>query len=253
MALTIPEIENSIVIEPCKIIFNDYELLLNESKKLANFLHASVILPEQLSVSKKLVAELRKRIEDLDRIRINVKKQAMEPCAAFEKLIKNIITIVSDADKEYRDKIRMIEDREDEKKLEKITELFNKRVAEFELINKFNNEFTLQDFLKPTYLNKTFSIEKVEDELVTWLTTLNNDLKVIESFEPKEKADTALNLYKEYRNLSKVILKLNKSENGGCKCDDHVYGIEVYSNDDARKVEEFMRENDIRYTIFKLY
>src|SRR5699024_12332068 len=80
-----------------------------------------------------------RRSSDLDR-RISIKKEMLQPYNTFESQVKDIVSIVKQADNVVRSQVKEIEERDREAKRQELEALFNKRSEEHtsELQSRFD-------------------------------------------------------------------------------------------------------------------
>lgn len=158
------------------IQFSEFASLKKQALALADEIRTVEVNEETVKTSKKLLAEINKSIKELEDRRISIKRLLMEPYQAFEGQVKEIIGIVKEADEIVRDQVRNLEEDQRREKEALLKDLFSKRIVHY----SFRDLFSFKDFLKPKHLNKSASIESIENEMIEFLNRIVRDLKAIE-------------------------------------------------------------------------
>jgi DNA anti-recombination protein RmuC len=130
---------------------------------------------ESIKTSKKLLAEVNKRVDALEAERIRIKKELLEPYLEFEAKIKTITGVVKESDNELRSKVRELEELERQEKRRIIENMFEKRIGYYPTLFFLTSD----RFIKPVHLNKTSALNKVEIELAQWLEQRKREVEVI--------------------------------------------------------------------------
>lgn len=157
------------------IQFNEFESLKKQALALADEIRTVEVNDETIKTSKKLLAEINKSIKELEDRRISIKRLLLEPYQVFEGQVKEIIGIVKEADEIVRDQVRNLEEDQRREKEAVLKDKFEKRIVHY----SFRDLFNFKDFLKPKHLNKSASIEAIENEMVEFLNRVARDLKAI--------------------------------------------------------------------------
>lgn len=153
-----------------------YKQLKYKISMIAQYLEGVEVNEENIKQNKKLVARVRKAVEDLNKERIEFKKAYLEPYQSYADQVKEVSNIAKQAEETVRQQIRELEEIEREQKEEEIRKLFELRLRPYahkELID-------FEEFMKPSYANKTYSMNKVEDEIVNFLQTKERDYEALE-------------------------------------------------------------------------
>ncbi|MBV1603340.1 DUF1351 domain-containing protein [Listeria monocytogenes] len=249
---TLPKINiESPVVTQGSILFPAYKKIKSDSLLLAQQIENIEMTEENVKQSKKLLAAVNKEVKNLESERISIKKEMLEPYNEFEKQVKEIVSIVKKADEMVRQQITQLEEEEREDKKLVLKRMFEKRIRMYD----FKTYFTFDDFIENRHLNKSLSINKIESEMVEWLTKVENELKVIETMpyadeiiaEYKETKDLAVSaqLVSERHKAQEVI----KEAKNDIK-DDQLYSkttFTLFDEKDAKLVEMFMRQNKIKF------
>ena len=161
--------------------FNNYEHYVERAKAIAKYIDSVELTDSNIKQCKTDLADARKVVKALDQARIKVKKELLEPYQDFEKKVKALQKIIDDADKRLRDQVKEIEEKERLEKKNAIEEIFNKRVAMYDIAQYFDNPFEL--WLTPQHLNKSMSLAKVEKDMTQWLERVQKDIDTIKSLD----------------------------------------------------------------------
>jgi hypothetical protein len=185
--------ENSLIFRPeqIKVIqgsitFPEFINLKEQALQLAEDIETVEVNDENLKQSKKLLAAVNKRLKELEDERIRIKKTMLEPYQDFEAQVKEIVGIVKDADATVRHQVKKLEEMERQEKKDALLDIFNKRKSLYTL----GDLIPFLDFLEPRHLNKSLSIDKVEEEMVEFLERTEKDVKVLQKM-PDLKAHVA--------------------------------------------------------------
>lgn len=233
-----------------EVKFQSYEKLKSQAMEIADFISQMEVTDENVKVVKKVLARANKAVKQLNDKRIEIKKAINEPYEAFNSQVKEIESIVKEADQIVRSQVRNLEEQERQKKAEDLKEIWDLRIAQYDLARIFDFE----DWLTPKHLNKSESMSKVEQDMTDFLEKSERDLEVIRKHEDcdelmlvyKEEKDLAMSLQivsekKRLLQEQEEILKDSEVE----KAEKYIF--EVYSKKDANLLELLMRENDISY------
>ncbi len=160
------ELDNlNINLQVGSIDFPEYDNLLAQATEVAEYLKTLEVNEDNIKENKKILAKANKAIKELNDRRIKIKKAIMEPYEEFAEKVKNIESIVKEADELVRSQVRNLEEKEREEKKARIQEIWDKRIGAYE----YAKIMTFGDFLKSKHLNKTTTLKKVEDEMVETL------------------------------------------------------------------------------------
>ena len=236
------------------IVFNDYERIKEEAEALAEQIKTVEVSEENIKQSKKLLAVVNKRLKELEDARIGIKKTMLEPYQLFEAQVKEIVGIVKEADAEVRSQVRYLEEFERLEKEEAIKDLFFRRKQKYTLGELLNQNH----FLKPSHLNKSTSLEKVEKEMVAFLEQTEKDVQVIQAMK---NSGAILNKYVKIGgfNLAEALNEVNfemerqKVIEASKAVQEAQYikgfNIMIFGEKDFKLVEMFMKQNKISYEV----
>lgn len=233
-----------------EVKFQSYETLKSQAIEIADFISQMEVTEENVKTVKKVLARANKAVKQLNDKRIEIKKAINEPYEAFNAQVKEIESIVKEADEIVRSQVRNLEEQERQKKADELKEIWDLRIAQYDLARIFNFE----DWLTAKHLNKSESMSKVEQDMTDFLEKSERDLEVIKKHED---CDELTLVYKEEKDLAMSLKILSEKkrllqEQEEILKDSEVekakkYIFAVYSKKDANLLELLMRENDITY------
>lgn len=250
MALDVEQI----TLQQGNINFPEYTQLKAQAQELAEWISNIEVSPDTVKENKALLAAVNKSVNELETRRKSIKACMLEPYLQFEEKVKEIVSIVKDADEIVRQQVKRLEEYERMAKKDTLQEIFEKRIVHY----SFRDLFTFADFLKPQHLNKTASIDSVEKEIVNFLSKITADLKAIESMPDAKSVlscylDTkdlaaALTLYQKNKQQKERIeqaqaLKAEEQEQVG------VWEFSLYTEKDAKLAALLLDQNKIRYSL----
>ena len=235
------------------IVFGAYKDLKRSATDLANNIRTFEVTEDNVKISKKLLAEVNKRVKQLEDQRIAIKNSMLEPYKVFEDQVKEIVNIVKDADVVVRDQVKALEERDREEKEMVLWELWHRRIKQY----SFGEIVPFLDFAKPKHLNKTTSIEAVEKEMVAFLEKVQSDLNVINQLgDVQDHINAYLNTYdlgqamiivKQDKERKEQIKKVVKPAPASAKIG-FLVSIQVHSEKELKLLEMILKENQFDYT-----
>lgn len=203
--LTIPE-KHEIQIIGKNFEIVGYQDLLKELDKLGEYLLSVEITEENIQENKKLVAKVRNLAKQITSERVAFKKEYMKPLDTLTAQTKEIDRRLHNYEDSVRRQIRKLEEEERQKKKQEIEEIFNKRLRSYggksaEYLYPFD------DFFDPKFLNKSESMNKIEEKMADFFEYRQEDLSAIISFadEMDLNRDTVVNEYLKLGNVSQTI------------------------------------------------
>jgi hypothetical protein len=197
------EMQQQILVTIGKIDFPDYLPLKQQALELAEHISNVEVDAENIKESKKLVAEVSKRLKELEDRRIAIKKLMLEPYNEFESQVKEVVGIVKESEEIVRQQVRTLEEQDRLAKQNALEIIFDKRIAHY----GFQDLFTFIDFLKPQHLNKTVKIDAVEKEMVAFLEKVESDLCAMEHMGNRWEV---LDHYRQTKDLAQAISLANQ-------------------------------------------
>lgn len=178
-----------------KIIdWNHEEIKKAVEEKLTDYKNL-VYTEAQLPEAKKDRANLNKFIQALEAKRKEIKKRCLEPYEKFESQMKEIVALVKEPVELIDTQIKEYEEAEKAEKKAHIEAMFREM--------GFQDFVTLEKIWNEKWLNKTYSLKSIEDELLEVLHKVGTDVLTIH--ELPEFSFEALEAYKNNLDLAEAI------------------------------------------------
>lgn len=149
--------------------------ILANAIDVANVIDDTEVNESNIKEVKKKLAQAKKVLKGLNDKKLEIKKEYMAPYTKFETLIKEAKEIIDSAETELRNKTKEIEEKDRMDKLSQIQTLFESEVENYNL----QDLVSFEDWFKKEFLNKTFTMKKVNEDLQIWLQKIWNDAQVI--------------------------------------------------------------------------
>lgn len=179
---------------PERIDFN-YEELKQELTEKVSMYETMVYTDDQIKEAKSDKASLNKLKKALNDERLRREREYMKPFNEFKAQINEIIAII---DKPIAIIDKQVKEAEEQKKLEKaqkIEELFDDMPAP--------DWVELKAIYNPKWLNASFSMKSVKEELIEKLDKINNDLDTLANLP--EFGFEATEVYKSSLDINKAV------------------------------------------------
>lgn len=223
-----------------KVIFQDYDNILEEAQNLANHVKQVYVTEENIKESKRLVAQMNNRVKDINDTRKEVKKTILQPYNEFETQVKTIEGVINDAVNHVRVQERELTEKERNDKKQEIAELFDMRIQHYD----FESVMGFAEFIENKHMNKSYSMAKVEQDLVQWLEKVRRDLAMIDRHAEKypEDRDELIVEYQNTQNISKSFDNMEKRKEQKRKVAEQAKQRELAAKRDIRKQEEQQNE-----------
>lgn len=234
------------------IDFPEYEDLLAQAMQVAEYLKTLEVNEDNIKENKKILATANKAIKELNDRRIKIKKAIMVPYDEFAEKVKNIETIVKEADELVRNQVRDLEEKEREEKKTQIKEIWDKRFDSYE----YAKVMTFDDFLDNKHLNKTTTLKKVEEEMVETLEKWEKDIKLLSGMENSRQL---IHTYSYLQDVTEAI-NIVKAENEEIKRQQEslkneyvevskIFIFKIIDEKDAKLAEMLLKENNIEFDL----
>lgn len=178
-----------------KSIDFNYSELRQQITEKADFYKNLVYDDESIRAAKTDRATLNKFKSALSDKKREVKNDCLKPFEDFEKKVNDLISIIDEPILAIDTKIKSFEEQEKQEKRLEIVEMFTN--AGFQPFVKFESIFN------PKWLNKTFSLKKVEDELAEKRNAIGHDIATINALQ--DFSFEALEEYKRTLDLNRAI------------------------------------------------
>lgn len=196
-------VNHEIQLKENKIELIGYDQLVKQLDQLGEYLLSIEVTEENIQENKRLVAQVRKACDQLNKERIAFKKNYLEPLETLEQQVKTIDKKASEFEAAVRIQIREIEEKEREDKKNEINKLFSKKAR------TYGNDdlYPFEDFLNNRYLNKSYSMNKIEQEMTAWFENRENDINALISYSesiPQDK-ETVITQYLLLQDVGQTI------------------------------------------------
>ncbi|PTJ83687.1 hypothetical protein BU051_11370, partial [Staphylococcus simulans] len=164
------------------VVFEEYDELLSQAQNLAEHVKDVEVNEDNIKEAKDLMAQMNKRVKEIEDARKDVKKTILQPYTNFESQVKTIKQIIDEAVNHVRKQERELVEKEREDKKKAIAQIFDKRIQHYD----FEKLLGFADFIKPQHLNKSYSMTKVEKDLVDWLEKNKRNIDIIRQSDDYE-------------------------------------------------------------------
>lgn len=251
-------IEHQFLVNEGQFELIGYDELNMQVEELGKFLSSIEVTPENIQDSKKLVAQVRKLCDGLNKERIEFKKQYLRPYNHLEQQVKHLTQKAGEYEGIVRHQIRLLEEQERKEKKDQIRTIFNKR------LRAYGDEtlFPFELFIQPVHLNKSTTLKKVEKEMTQWFETRKVDLENLEVNAQQLGIEfyTVLDHYNKTGNVSQTMLHFNKVQEERKAVNEKVqqiprrkvkvqrYATFKIKEEDSAKVEQLLQISNIEYS-----
>lgn len=231
------------------VSFPGYEAYKEKAIDVASQIQAMEVDPENIKEAKTTLAEARKITDRLSRVRIDVKKEILRNYQIFEEQVKEIASIIGDADDALRAKVRELEEAERKAKKEMLRITWNSRIERYPFVaDSIKDPF--DKWLKPQHLNKSTSMKKVETDMVEWLEKTDNDLQAADAMGDEYLVEyirtgnltTAIQNVKDRELIHQVVTSVMQEG-----LEEATAWFLIRGTKDIKLVEMLLKENEIKF------
>lgn len=180
------------------IAWNYDELKSELAAKLEDY-KGLVYTDSQIIEAKKDKAALNKLRAAIETKRKEVKARCLAPYQAFETQIKEIVGMIDEPIALIDSQIKEYDAKEQERKKEEIKEAFDAA--------GFGSYVTLEKVWNPRWLNKSYSLKQIRQDLHDLQTRISDEVHTINSSLPDEYRDVAVQYYVKTLDLSASLAK----------------------------------------------
>lgn len=235
MELKVEEIK---ALAPIQFNYEDIKKWITEKAKEYK---SMVYTEETITNAKSDRATLNKVAKALNDEKIRIKKEVLKPFEDFESKCKELQGIITDASNSIDIQVKAFETKEQEEKKKQIEDLFNTYIGDFKELIIFEQIFNQR------WLNKTYTIKKIEDEIKHLIAKTINDLKVIDAQIQDESINKSVKNY-YFNNITDPSI-LGNSLQEGMKIDENNKKLEQLRNTQkATSEEQNIKENSEKIT-----
>lgn len=221
MELKVEEIKE---LAPVRFNYEDIKKWVTE--KTAEY-KSVVYTPETISLAKQDRATLNKVSDAINTEKKRIKNELLKPYVDFENKCKELMAIVDDASKTIDKQVKEFEEKEQNEKKEQIKNVFNAYIGDFKDLIDFEKIFN------PRWLNKTFTMKKIEEEINHLIVKTHDDLLVIDNQIKDENVNKSVKSY--------YFSNINNSSVLG---DSLQEGMKIVEN--TKRIEELQKQQDAK-------
>lgn len=215
----------TLTITPAKIEFNFDEIEKELDASLVKYQNLT-FTEDSTTDLRKVLAELRKGKQAVDRYRIDTKKQLNEPVVKFEDKCKELNEKFDNAINPLDKQLKEYVQRERDEKLKQCEEIRAKIIKEYELDDEYASQVEILD----QYLTKSRSLREVEE-------SMDFQAKNIKLEQDKKAADIE---------IIKTTVKLANAENNlSLSVDAYVRLLEINDVETIKKQIEIDAGNEV--------
>lgn len=168
MELKVEEIKS---LAPVKFNYEDIKKWVTEK---SSEYKSIVYTPETITLAKQDRATLNKVSEAINNEKKRIKNELLKPYVDFENKCKELMAIVDDASKTIDKQVKEFEEKEQNAKKEQIKAVFDAYIGDYKDLILFDLIFN------PRWLNKTYTMKKIEEEINHLIVKTSDDMKVLE-------------------------------------------------------------------------
>lgn len=167
MELKVEEIKS---LAPVKFNYEDIKKWVTEK---SSEYKSIVYTPETITLAKQDRATLNKVSEAINNEKKRIKNELLKPYVDFENKCKELMAIVNDASKTIDKQVKEFEEKEQNAKKEQIKAVFDAYIGDYKDLILFDLIFN------PRWLNKTYTMKKIEEEINHLVVKTSDDMKVL--------------------------------------------------------------------------
>lgn len=169
MELKVEEIKS---LAPVKFNYEDIKKWVTEK---ATEYKSVVYTPETITLAKQDRATLNKVSDAINNEKKRIKNELLKPYVDFENKCKELMAIVDDASKTIDKQVKEFELKEQAEKEQQIKAIFDENIGDYKELINFDTIFN------PRWLNKTYSMKKIEEDIKHLISKTKDDLNIIEN------------------------------------------------------------------------
>lgn len=250
MELNLIEYENDIQYQIPQVRFPAFETYKAQAEEISAYIRSLPVTEDSVKDVRATLAKARHLTDRLNRSRIDIKKEILSGYDQFEAQVKELCDIVGEADKELRKKVDLLDEMERKEKLSAIEEIWDKRIAQYDRIQKLW-PYCFDLFFKEQYLNKTYSMKKIESEMADWMEDTLSDIRTAEGL-----GEDYLYEYSVTCDLNQAIQNVKArraweaertEDNDDDPVTEPIATFTVIGAKDITLTEMLLKENDINY------
>ena len=192
--------------QAARISFPKFEQYKEQANKIADYVGSLEVSQENVKEVKQVLAQARKITDGLNRKRIDLRKLILTDFEAFEAQVKELSSIIDEADGKVRAMVKELEENERTRKGEDLKSLWEKRILPYDDVRTYMPD-AFDRWLTPKHLNKTTTMKSAEADMVAWLEKTTGDINAVRSM-----GDTYLAEYLRTNDVAKAIQNVKDTE-----------------------------------------
>lgn len=167
MELKVEEIKS---LAPIQFNYEDIKKWVTEKAKE----YKSVVYTEEtITAAKTDRSTLNKVAKAINDEKIRIKKEVLKPFEDFENKCKELQGAITDASSSIDAQVKSFEEKEQNEKRERIKTIFDAYIGDYKDLIIFDSIFN------PRWLNKTYTMKKIEEEINHLVVKTSDDMKVL--------------------------------------------------------------------------
>ena len=241
-------------ITPNQIPFNKDEII-QEIKPRLEYYKNLVYLQDQIPQAKADRAALNKFKEGVEEERKRIKKTYLEPYQKFEAQVKEITALIDESTQVIDSQIKDYDNQRRDKKYVEIADFWNQKIGDLSRLVNFEKAF------KEQWLNATYSMPKIEEEITTFIAKVKQELEAITSLKFKHETrlkdfylqtfDLTATLQEKLRieDCEKELAELEQKQNSP-QPEEQIYQVDFRvkaTKKQLQEIKEFLIKNNIEY------
>lgn len=186
---------------PGKLVINYEELKAALSVELEKY-KGLVVTENQITEAKSTRAKLNKVKAAIEDRRKELKKEYLKPYEVIEKQAKELVDMIDEVSSNIANQIKEFEEKEKEAKKIQIANLW---------VKLGYNKITVDKIWNEKWLNKTFTLSKIKEEMQAQIDDIEGDLNAIKELcgEDKQKCLTLQSKYLRTLDFQQVLSEYN--------------------------------------------
>lgn len=186
---------------PGKLVINYEELKAALSVELEKY-KGLVVTENQITEAKSTRAKLNKVKEAIEDRRKELKKEYLKPYEIVEKQAKELVGMIDEVSSNIANQIKEFEEKEKEAKKIQIANLW---------VKLGYNKITVDKIWNEKWLNKTFALSNIKEEMQAQIDDIEGDLNAIKELcgEDKQKCLTLQSKYLRTLDFQQVLSEYN--------------------------------------------
>ena len=164
---------------PKLIAFNNEEIVNQLKPQLEHYKNITYT-EDEIPTAKADRATLNKFKDAIEDERKRIKKYYLQPYDQFEQQVKGITTLIDETSKSIDLQVKNFEEQKKQTKKNEIVDFWNQNIGDLASLINIENVFSEQ------WLNTTYTMKKVKEDITNFIAKVNQDLVVITSLNFKQ-------------------------------------------------------------------